>query len=269
MLQRLRCAHTGERRTPADGPPMFFFLGGGMAAGKSTAVQALSSTEWWQRHSEHVVIVSADEFKHQDPIFGSDSSDLHSRSTKAAEMLLVRALNEGRDIVFDGTMTWTPFVEQTIAMVRRAHATLFENGAGYLPASGVEQYFCSCGDREEALPLPYCVKMVGVFTDPRIAVPRAITRQLATGRSVPAQSLLRSFRLFAAGFEAHAALCDEVVLFNNNVWKDLSGGELPDVAVTKERGEVALTVVDEPAYAAFLRSVEINDVATCSAELYE
>lgn len=37
---------------------------------------------------------------------------------QAAEMLLVTAINEQRDIVFDGTMMWAPFVEQTIAMVR-------------------------------------------------------------------------------------------------------------------------------------------------------
>jgi hypothetical protein len=33
-------------------------------------------------------------------------------------MLLVTAINEQRDVVFDGTMMWRPFVEQTVAMVR-------------------------------------------------------------------------------------------------------------------------------------------------------
>ncbi len=42
-------------------------------------------------------------------------------STDAASSLLVAALNEGRDIIFDGTMSWEPYVLQTIAMVRDVH----------------------------------------------------------------------------------------------------------------------------------------------------
>ena len=40
------------------------------------------------------------------------------------------AVNQQRDIVFDGTMTWAPFVEQTIAMVRD-HANCYRRGPGY------------------------------------------------------------------------------------------------------------------------------------------
>lgn len=39
-------------------------------------------------------------------------------------------MNKQRDIVFDGTMTWAPFVEQTIAMVRD-HQHNYRRGPGY------------------------------------------------------------------------------------------------------------------------------------------
>ena len=44
---------------------------------------------------------------------------------------MLRAVNQQRDIVFDGTMTWAPFVEQTIAMVRD-HENCYKRGPGYV-----------------------------------------------------------------------------------------------------------------------------------------
>ncbi len=43
---------------------------------------------------------------------------------------VVGAVNKQKDIVFDGTMTWAPFVEQTIAMVRD-HQHNYRRGPGY------------------------------------------------------------------------------------------------------------------------------------------
>ena len=47
---------------------------------------------------------------------------VHQSSTDAASSLLVTALNEGRDVILDGTLSWEPFVEQTIAMARADRA---------------------------------------------------------------------------------------------------------------------------------------------------
>lgn len=44
--------------------------------------------------------------------FRSASAVVHSYSTTAAEELLVSAVRLRRDIVFDGTMTWYPFIKQ-------------------------------------------------------------------------------------------------------------------------------------------------------------
>jgi hypothetical protein len=46
---------------------------------------------------------------------------VHQFSTEAALSVLVAALNEGRDVIFDGTMQWEPFVLQTVAMARDVH----------------------------------------------------------------------------------------------------------------------------------------------------
>lgn len=40
------------------------------------------------------------------------------------------AVNMQKDIIFDGTMTWAPFVEQTVAMVRD-HKHNYRMGPGY------------------------------------------------------------------------------------------------------------------------------------------
>lgn len=40
------------------------------------------------------------------------------------------AVNKQMDIIFDGTMTWAPFVEQTVAMVRDHHHN-YHMGPGY------------------------------------------------------------------------------------------------------------------------------------------
>lgn len=44
---------------------------------------------------------------------------------------MLPAVNQQKDIVFDGTMTWAPFVEQTIAMVRD-HMNCYKRGPGYV-----------------------------------------------------------------------------------------------------------------------------------------
>ena len=43
---------------------------------------------------------------------------------------MARAVNQQKDIVFDGTMTWAPFVKQTLAMVRD-HRHNYRRGPGY------------------------------------------------------------------------------------------------------------------------------------------
>ena len=226
----------------AEDPPVFVIMGGGMAAGKTTATSALEMTSWWRRHGNNAVVIDADEFKFQDPLFKANSPDLHRKSVEAAEQLLVDSLNEGRDIVFDGTMSWLPYVQQTLEMVRDAHRFLYKRcTVAYRPREGLEEYWERWrprGPTDASLPAPYVVKFVGITVDPSRAVQRGILRRVNTGRSVPVRPQLRSFALFAHGFLTYAAWADSVVLYNNNVRVDLSAGQLPKVIAEKRHGQI-------------------------------
>ena len=65
-------------------------------------------------------------FQHEPDV----SSYVHKYSTKQAEALFVSAINRQKDVIFDGTMMWAPFVEQTIAMVRDYRHN-YRRGPGY------------------------------------------------------------------------------------------------------------------------------------------
>jgi hypothetical protein len=110
--------------------PVLLLMGGGMGAGKSTVVKEILKSSFWSGVAGEVVVVAADAFKETDVIYQTlQSMDdvvgtaelVQQFSTDAASSLLVAALNEGRDIIFDGTMSWEPYVLQTIAMVRDVH----------------------------------------------------------------------------------------------------------------------------------------------------
>lgn len=88
------------------------------------------------------VVVEADAMKSMDVLYKQLSkmssfqhepdlsSYVHEYSTKQAEALFVSAINRQKDVIFDGTMMWAPFVEQTIAMVRD-HQHNYRRGPGY------------------------------------------------------------------------------------------------------------------------------------------
>ncbi|CAI5490787.1 unnamed protein product [Closterium sp. Naga37s-1] len=148
----------GEVMVPAAAAvrsPVLLLIGGGMGAGKSTVVKEIMKRTFWARMAPHAVVVEADAFKEKDAIFRALSADrlsdaarisqlVHEESTRAAQSTLVTALNEGRDVIFDGTMSWAPFVQQTIAMARRVHERRFRMGPGYQvkeDGSVVERYW--------------------------------------------------------------------------------------------------------------------------------
>ena len=124
--------------------------------------------------------LEADAFEESDVIYQS--------STHAASSLLVTALNEGRDVIMDGTLSWEPFVEQTIAMARNVHRCRYRMGPGYQVAEDgtVDQnYWEMVGQQEEDQRSnnkkgeltgrkPYRIELVGVVCDPYLAVVRGI-----------------------------------------------------------------------------------------------
>jgi len=230
------------------------------------------------------VIIEADAWMMDDPIFQTlqkrernQYSDLfqcmHSFSTNTANQQLVVALMRQRNIVMDGTLSWLPFVTQTVQMVRNAHNYDYFLGEGYVVDKDkkiTEAYWKKMDKPSEEEQhdvrrrLPYRVEMVGVTVDPAEAVARGIRRYMATGRGVPISGQLRSHRLFSENFESYLSLFDRTVLY------DLSSGNCPPQIIGLKEDKDQLSLLQEPiAYAKFLRKKRIRDNANGKEDLYE
>lgn len=106
---------------------------------------------------------------------------VHQSSTDAASSLLVTALNEGRDVIMDGTLSWIPFVVQTITMARNVHRRRYRMGPGYKiedDGSATENYWEQIDEEQETDGIrkrrPYRIELVGVVCDAYLAVVRGI-----------------------------------------------------------------------------------------------
>ncbi|KAH9624447.1 hypothetical protein KSS87_008877 [Heliosperma pusillum] len=144
--------------------PVLLLMGGGMGAGKSTVLKDILKEPFWSGAAASAVVVEADAFK---------ETDVHQSSTDAASSLLVTALNEGRDVIMDGTLSWAPFVEQTLEMARNVHKWQYRMGIGYKTAEDgttIENYWERVGDEDpdeiseqEKDRKPYRIELVGVL----------------------------------------------------------------------------------------------------------
>jgi len=205
---------------PDTPPPVIIFLGGGMGAGKTSAVARIQGSPFWARYGDRVVVVEADNLKEADPLFialrgvtPAAARMVHNESVAAAEELFLRAVMARRDVVFDGTMAWRPFVEQTLAMIRDT-AHVYRRGPGDGDGSRPPVYWEVAGVRAEAA-VPYHVEMVGVTVDAEVAVQRGMVRMMSSGRGVPLRAQLSSHQLFSANFEAYVPMFDGAYLLDN------------------------------------------------------
>ncbi|XP_057746518.1 calmodulin calcium-dependent NAD kinase-like [Arachis stenosperma] len=88
---------------------------------------------------------------------------VHQSSTDAASSLLVRALNEGRDVIMDGTLSWEPFVEQRLSPWQE----MFTNAEEEQPEEN--------NNGEPRDQKPYRIELVGVVCDGYLAIVRGIS----------------------------------------------------------------------------------------------
>lgn len=292
-------------RSPGALPPMCILLGGGMGAGKTTAVSAIARTPFWEEHGTNVVCVEADAFKEQDPFFHvlraltpSAARVVHADSTAAAETLFLEAVNRRRDVVFDGTLSWSEYARQTVAMLRDG-AYEYARGPGYVvlqDGSIKEEYWVRARKRVRAAP-PYRVELVAVTVDAAAAVARGIVRHIISGRGVNVADQLRSHALFSSHFEEYVRLVDSTYLFdmtdddhNDNecddeaeLWNDdvaitskiiamqagvLFGDENMKAWVHKAPTKRSFMVKNGTAYKRFLRKQSININAKCVEDLF-
>ncbi|CAO2818660.1 unnamed protein product [Amaranthus hypochondriacus] len=238
--------------------PVLLLMGGGMGAGKSTVLKDILNEPFWSGVAANAVVVEADAFKETDVIYRALSSNghhgdmiqtaelVHQSSTDAASSLLVTALNEGRDVIMDGTLSWMPFVEQTIDMARNVHKYRYRMGVGYKVAEDgtitetywekLEDHHSNC--KQSKGTKPYRIELVGVVCDAYLAVVRGIRRAVMIGRAVRVKSQLKSHKRFATAFSTYCQLVDNARLYCTNAvcgpprligWKDGNSRLLVDV----------------------------------------
>ncbi|KAL6968232.1 hypothetical protein U1Q18_034033 [Sarracenia purpurea var. burkii] len=264
-----------------DRSPVLLLMGGGMGAGKSTVLKDILQESFWSGAAGNAVIIEADAFKESDLIYKALSSRghhhdmlqtaelVHQSSTDAASSLLVTALNEGRDVIMDGTLSWVPFVVQTITMARNVHRRRYRMGAGYkVGGDGVvtENYWEQIEEEREQdgtkKRRPYRIELVGVVCDAYLAVIRGIRRAIMCRRAVRVKSQLKSHKRFANAFTTYCHLVDNARLYCTNV---LEGP--PKLIGWKDRDKTLLVDPDE--IDCLKRVGRLNDEANSIYELYK
>ncbi|KAF5752362.1 hypothetical protein HS088_TW01G00270 [Tripterygium wilfordii] len=262
--------------------PVLLLMGGGMGAGKSTVLKDILKESFWSGAAANAVVVEADAFKESDVIYRALSSNhgdmlqtaelVHQSSTDAASSLLVTSLNEGRDVIMDGTLSWEPFVKQTIEMARNVHKCRYRMGVGYKVAEDgtiTENYWEQVEEDDQQLkengklPMrkPYRIELVGVVCDAYLAVVRGIRRAIITRRAVRVNSQLKSHKRFANAFPKYCQLVDNARLYCTS-----SVGSPPKLIAWKD-GDSKLLV--EPEEIACLSTVSsVNTTADSIYELY-
>ncbi|KVH88751.1 hypothetical protein Ccrd_025813 [Cynara cardunculus var. scolymus] len=251
------CTEVMEPVAHCDRSPVLLFMGGGMGAGKSTVLKEILKEPFWSEAAPNAVVVEADAFK---------ETNVHQDSTDAASSLLVTALNEGRDVIMDGTLSWEPFVYQTIDMVRSVHKHRYRMGKGYkVSDDGTinETYWEKVENDEDEFKMkkPYKIELVGVVCDPYLAVTRGIRRAIAVKRAVRVNSQLKSHKSFANAFGKYCDLVDDAKLYCTNAI-----GVPPKLIGLKDRNSNLLVDPDQIKCLEILK--EINDQADSICELY-
>ncbi|KAL5221920.1 hypothetical protein ABZP36_026633 [Zizania latifolia] len=259
-----------------DRSPVLLLMGGGMGAGKSTVLKQIMKEVFWSGAAANTVVVEADAFKESDVVYQAITSRghhndmlqtaelVHQSSTDAAASVLVTALNEGRDVIMDGTMSWEPFVLQTIAMARSVHRQRYRMGVGYKvddDGTTTEQYWEPVeGAGEPSARRPYRIELVGIICDAYLAVVRGIRRAIISGRAVRVTSQLKSHKRFAGAFRKYCDLVDNASLYSTNT---IAGAKL----IGWKDGGSRLQVVEEE-IGLLDRVSEINEDADGVHELY-
>lgn len=296
IAQAIKCedtsCHIPLRRDYNNGEPlpMCMLLGGGMGAGKTTIVDLISKTEFWRQYGDDVVVVEADAFKHDDPLFQVlqgvtplASRIVHKDSIIAAEELFLKAVNGRRDVVFDGTLSWCEYARQTVEMLRDTEY-YYERGPGYLEKEDgtTEEVYWVRGERRKTAAVPYRVELVGVTAEADVSIMRGIVRRITTGRGVAVSDQLSSHALFSQNFDQYLNMVDSAYLFDTTL-PSIEGTDKKDYTMqlvgfkpgilfktpqglSPTEGEFFIRFHD--AYSRFLKKGDLNTDASCCNELY-
>lgn len=277
-----------------DPPPLCVLLGGGMGAGKTTAVGLIARTPFWKAHGAGVVVVEADAFKMTDPLFQVlqsvtplASRIVHKDSIVAAEELFLKAVNTRRDVIFDGTLSWYEYARQTECMLHDTDYT-YKRGPGYVENTDgtVMELYWERDQKRETPVDPYRIELVGVTAEAEICVMRGIVRRICTGRGVAVPDQLKSHALFSQHFESYIDLFDSIYLFDTSLDSDavkdknsyadqlvaIKPGllfENPDAFEgVRQRSKGGVSVLHSDGYTRFIKKKFLNTAANCIEDLY-
>ncbi|KAI6694155.1 hypothetical protein NL676_021865 [Syzygium grande] len=228
--------------------PVLLLIGGGTGAGKSTIIKDILQQPLWVEAASNAVVVEIDAFKETDVLYKALNTKgrhndmlhtaelVHQSSADAASSLLVTALNEGRDVILDSTLSWEPFVQQTVTMARDVHRHSYRMGVGYKEAANgtvTEDYWEQVPEDQQDKPnphrKPYRIELLGIVCDPYLAVVRGIRRAIIEGRAVRVNTQLKSHKRFADAFRRYCLLVDGARLYRTGAmggspaliaWKD-------------------------------------------------
>lgn len=269
------CTIQTKPQQRADAPTVIL-MGGGIASGKTTVAAALRDTEFWALHGPNTVIVEADRFKASDPLMehlvqrGAPHSfaaqTVHRESTSAAEELFLDALSAARDIIFDGTLKWSPFVTQTIAMIRDCHLHRYKRGPGF-KGHGKEEIYWIRDAPWEVPKRPYLIWLVAAHCNPLVSVGRSVRRAVLDGRGVAIQEVLLSNKWFSTHFPSYERLVDMVTLYDNSKSRPLVGNESLPIIAEKSLHQ-PFRIIDAQAFEQFCKCATINAKAGSAMELY-
>ncbi|KAL0548185.1 hypothetical protein IC582_012632 [Cucumis melo] len=275
-----KCSLTTPRSSQRQRSPVLLLMGGGMGAGKSTVLKDILKEPFWLEAETNTVKVEADAFKETDVIYKAISSMgyhddmlqtaelVHQPSIDAASSLLVTALNEGRDVILDSTLSWEPYVMQTIEMARNIHKRRYRMGVGYKVENGkvTENYWEPVSEEEEDEEMqdrmPYRIELVGVVCDAHLAVVRGIRRAIMMGRAVRVSSQLQSHKRFANAFPKHSEVVDSVRLYSTNYIGN------PPKLIHRKDGTDPFQTIDAEASACLTTLSNLNPDAESVYELY-
>lgn len=202
-----------------------------MGAGKAHVRETLMETRYYKSLKD-VVVVDADVFKHgPDKIHSRHrtatamddaSSVLHKESVDQSQAHLATLIANRRNVIFDGTHAWSPYVTQTLAIIRDNEWT-YAPGPGFQVWSNrsfgeVSENYWGLSTRAPS-PMPaYRVVFIGVLCHPAVAVERARVRHHITGRGVPFKEQLLSHTMFSRSvLSLLLPLVDAMYIFENSV----------------------------------------------------
>ncbi|KAF8014507.1 hypothetical protein BT93_H0348 [Corymbia citriodora subsp. variegata] len=257
--------------------PVFLLIGGGAGAGKSTLIRDILQQPLWVEAASNKVVVEIDAFKETDVVYQALCTNghhddmlhtaelVHQSSADAASSLLVTALNEGRDVILDSTLSWEPFVQQTVAMAREVHKQRYRMGVGYKEAADgtVTENYWEKVPEDELNPhrKPYRIELLGIVCDPYLAVVRGIRRAIIDRRAVRVNTQLKSHKRFANAFRRYCELVDNAKLYRTGAM-----GGSPALIALKEGGSKLL--VDPQEIDCLATISKLNPHAESVDELY-